>query len=64
MRVGAWLLDRFDSPYLLIGLYYVAKHSINGACEAISLRGTQPMELNTDVTGAYVSESAEVLHFL
>lgn len=45
--VWSWLLDRFDSPHLLTGLCYVAKHSINGECKVPNPSGPQPMELST-----------------
>lgn len=39
---GAWLLARVNPPHLLSGLDYVAKHSINGECKAVSLTGHTP----------------------
>lgn len=50
--------------HLLTSLDYVAKHSINGKCKVAGLSGPYPKELDTDISKAYVSESAEVLHFL
>lgn len=50
--VWSWLLGRVDSPHLLTGLCYIAKHSINGECKVLNLSEPQPMELST---GGYLS---------
>lgn len=57
------MLARVNLPHLLTGLDYVAKHSINGECEVVSLSGPYPKELDTDISKAYVSESAKFCIF-